>query len=204
MGLCHLDMYCFNSLKFNLYILNKHLHLRHLKPFNHQEISRMNLTELKILQTVVAIVLFFIFRIIMIKMIDGTVKTSLLKKTRGKIIKKVFQIILASVIIIFMLTIWGIKQADLLVFMASVLTVIGIALIAQWSHLSNITAGIIIFFNHTVHLDDTVTIIDKDFNVEGRVSDIGLFFIIIKTKDGEEISLPNNIFMQKMIKKNNV
>ena len=140
----------------------------------------------------------------MIKMIDRTVKTSLLKKTRGKIIKKVFQIVFASIIFIFMLTIWGVNQSELLVFMASVLTVIGIALIAQWSHLSNVTAGIIIFFNHTVHLDDTVAIIDKDYNVEGRVSDIGLFFIIIKTTEGEEISLPNNIFMQKMIKKRNL
>jgi small-conductance mechanosensitive channel len=137
----------------------------------------------------------------MIKMIDRTVNISLLKKTRGKIIKKVFQIFFASIIVIFMLTIWGVNQSELLVFMASVLTVIGIALIAQWSHLSNITAGIIIFFNHTVHLDDTVSIIDKDFNIEGRISDIGLFFVILKTTEGEEISLPNNVFMQKMIKK---
>ena len=93
------------------------------------------------------------------------------------------------------------NQSELFMFMASVLTVIGIALFAQWSHLSNITSGIIIFFNHSVKLDDTVSIIDKDYEVEGRVSDIGLFFIKLKTKDGEEVSLPNNIFLQKMIKK---
>lgn len=161
----------------------------------------MDLTEIKMLQTLVSILIFFLFRIVMIKMIDRTVNISLLKKTRGKIIKKVFQIFFASIIVIFMLTIWGVNQSELLVFMASVLTVIGIALIAQWSHLSNITAGIIIFFNHTVHLDDTVSIIDKDFNIEGRISDIGLFFVILKTTEGEEISLPNNVFMQKMIKK---
>ena len=85
--------------------------------------------------------------------------------------------------------------------MASILAVIGIALFAQWSHLSNITSGIIIFFSHSFKLDDTVSIIDKDYEVEGRISDIGLFFIKLKTKQGEEVSIPNNIFMQKMIKK---
>ena len=72
---------------------------------------------------------------------------------------------------------------------------------AQWSLLSNITSGIIIFFNHSVRLDDTIVIIDKDYEVEGRISDIGLFFIKLKTTQGEEVTLPNNVFLQKMIKK---
>tara|TARA_R110001632_G_scaffold215442_1_gene342577 strand:- start:2718 stop:3257 length:540 start_codon:yes stop_codon:yes gene_type:complete len=165
---------------------------------------RMNITEIKILQTLIAVVLLFLLRILIIKLIDRTVTKSLLQKTRGKIIKKLFQIILVSITLIFILTVWGVNQSELFVFMASVLTVIGIALFAQWSHLSNITSGIIIFFNHSVKLDDTVSIIDKDYEVEGRVSDIGLFFVKLKTKEGEEVSLPNNIFLQKMIKKRNI
>ena len=74
-------------------------------------------------------------------------------------------------------------------------------LFAQWSHLSNITSGIIIFFNHSVKLDDTIVILDEDYNIQGRISDIGLFFVRLKTKEGEEISLPNNVFLQKMIKR---
>ena len=161
----------------------------------------MNITEIKILQTLIALALFLLLRFLAIKLIDRTVIKSLLHKTRGKIIKKLFQITLLTITFIFILTVWGVNQSELFMFMASVLTVIGIALFAQWSHLSNITSGIIIFFNHSVKLDDTVSIIDKDYEVEGRVSDIGLFFIKLKTKDGEEVSLPNNIFLQKMIKK---
>ena len=41
---------------------------------------------------------------------------------------------------------------------------------------------------------------DKDFNIEGRVSDIGLFFVTLKTEHNEKISIPNNVFIQKMIK----
>ncbi|MDY7394859.1 mechanosensitive ion channel [Aureibaculum sp. 2210JD6-5] len=135
------------------------------------------------------------------KFIERTVATNVLQKTRGKIIKKIVFIVLITITIIFILTVWGVEQKELFVFMASVLTVIGIALFAQWSHLSNLTSGLIIFFNHSAKLDDTIIIIDKDFEVEGRISDIGLFFIKLKTKDGEEVLLPNNIFLQKMVKK---
>ncbi len=161
----------------------------------------MSVTEIKLLQTAIAIILFIIIRIATIKVIDRTVTKSFLQKTRGKIIKKVFQIVLLTITLLFILTVWGVNQSELFLFMASVLTVIGIALFAQWSHLSNITSGVIIFFNHPLKLDDTVSIIDKDFEIEGRISDIGLFFIKLKTDKGEEVLMPNNIFLQKMVKK---
>ena len=106
-----------------------------------------------------------------------------------------------SVCFIIILIIWGVDQSELAVFVGSVVTVPGIAMFAQWSILSNITSSIIIFFNHPVKLDDTITILDKDYETEGRVSDIGVFFVILKTKEGEQITIPSNIFIQKMIKK---
>jgi small-conductance mechanosensitive channel len=162
---------------------------------------KMTETEFKILQTGISILIFFIARIAIIKIIDRTVTKSLLQKTRGKIIKKVFQIILIVILSTFIMLTWGVNRSELFLFMTSVLTVIGIALFAQWSHLSNMTSGVIIFFNHSVKLDDTISIIDKDYDIEGRISDIGLFFVKLKTKHGEEVTLPNNIFLHKMIKK---
>ena len=161
----------------------------------------MNVIEIKLLETGISIVLFFLIRVLINKLIDKTVNRSFMKKTRGKIIKKIFQLILLIITLAFILTVWGVDETELFTIMASVLTVIGIALFAQWSHLSNITSGVIIFFNHSVKFDDTISIIDKDFEIKGRISDIGLFFVKLKTEQGEEVSLPNNIFLQKMIKK---
>lgn len=161
----------------------------------------MNLTEIKVLESVIAIIIFLLIRFIVIRIVNRTVTKSLLHKTRGKIIKKLFQIIFTSLLFFIILTIWGVDQSELMVYLVSVLTVIGIALFAQWSHLSNLTSAIIIFFSHNVRLDDTISIIDRDYEIEGRVSDVGFFFIRLKTAEGEEIILPNNIFMQKMIKK---
>ena len=157
--------------------------------------------EFKLLESGILVVLYFSIRFATNKLIDRTVNNSLLQKTRGKIIKKIFQILLALIVLIVILTIWGVNKSELVIFITSVLTVIGIALFAQWSHLSNLTSGIIIFFSHSVKLDDTITIIDRDYEVEGRISDIGLFFIRLKTPQGEEVTLPNNIFLQKMVKK---
>lgn len=161
----------------------------------------MDSTHLKIIETITVIVAFLLTLFVTTKLVNKTVSTNFLRKARVKIIKKVINIINLTACLIIILIIWGVDQSELALFIGSLLTVLGIALFAQWSILSNITSSIIIFFNHPVKLDDTITIIDKDYETEGRVSDIGVFFIILKTKEGEQITIPSNIFIQKMIKK---
>lgn len=161
----------------------------------------MDSTKIKLIETTIVIVAFIIILFLSSKLVNKTVSNNLLKKVRGKIIKKVINLINILVAVIMILIIWGVDQSELAVFIGSLLTVLGIALFAQWSILSNITSSIIIFFNHPVKLNDTIKIIDKDYETEGRVSDIGIFFIILKTKEGEQITMPSNVFIQKMIKK---
>lgn len=163
----------------------------------------MEMTKLRIIQTAVVVASYILLRIIAHKVIDKNTTNKVIQKTRGKIIKKAFNFTLLSIGISIILIVWGVDQSELAVFIGSVLTVIGIVLFAQWSILSNITSSIIIFFSHSVKLDDTIAIIDKDFEVEGRVRDISLFFVTLKTPEGEEVSIPNNVFIQKMIKKKN-
>jgi small-conductance mechanosensitive channel len=161
----------------------------------------MDTTQLKIIETIAVILAFVFILLATTKLVNKTVSNNYLKKVRGKIIKKLINLINILVCLIVILIIWGVDQSELAVFIGSLLTVLGIALFAQWSILSNITSSIIIFFNHPVKLEDTITIIDKDYEIEGRVSDIGVFFIILKTKEGEQITIPSNVFIQKMIKK---
>ena len=158
--------------------------------------------DVKIIETVVIVVAYFLIRIVLSKIIEKTVENSLMQKTRGKVIKKGVNFILLLITLAFLFLIWGVNQSELVIFIGSFLAVLGIAFFAQWSILSNITSGIIIFFSHPVKLDDTISIIDKDYQIEGRVSDIGLFFVIIKTKEGERVTVPSNVFLQKMIKHN--
>lgn len=161
----------------------------------------MDNTQIKIIETAVVIIGFVFIFFLTNKFVNKTVSNNLLKKVRGKIIKKVTNLIYLLVCVTVILIIWGVDQSELAVFIGSLLTVLGIALFAQWSILSNITSSIIIFFNHPVKLEDTIIIMDKDYETEGRVSDIGVFFIVLITKENEQITIPSNVFIQKMIKK---
>lgn len=161
----------------------------------------MNIYYIKIIQSVITIALFVILRKVSMKIINKTLSEKFIHSSRGMIIKKVVNIILSFIFLIFISLIWGVKQADLAIFIGSVLTFVGVALFAQWSLLSNITCSIILFFNHPVKLNDFIIILEaKDYVIQGRVINIGLFFVTLETKESGEITLPNNIFILKTIK----
>lgn len=162
----------------------------------------MNTLYIKIIETVIVAIVFLAVRGIMKRLVYKHMLEKLIQQSRAQMIFKAINLIIIVVGIFTVSSIWGVNQSDLLLFLGSVLTVIGVALFAQWSLLSNITSGIIIFFNHAVKIGDTIQIMEgKEYEVEGKVLNIGLFFIELRTEEGKEISLPNNIFIQKMIKK---
>lgn len=162
----------------------------------------MELSFVHLVEIAVVILLYFVLRVLLYKSIGKAIIRNSSKNIRGKAMKKVISWILFFICASIIFVILGVDQNELVVFIGSVLTVVGIALFAQWSILSNITSGIIIFFNHNVKLDDTITIMDKDYEIKGKVSDIGLFFVILTTEQGEQVTIPSNVMMQKMIKKN--
>jgi small-conductance mechanosensitive channel len=53
------------------------------------------------------------------------------------------------------------------------------------------------FYKPSVKLGESITIIDKEFDITGRVSDIGLFYVIMKTETDEKIMIPNNLFTKQ-------
>jgi small-conductance mechanosensitive channel len=161
----------------------------------------MNIYYIKIIETVVLILAYFIVKKVSSKIIKKTLSERLIQESHGMIIRKVINIVLSIIVTIFTLLIWGVNQADVAVFAGSVLTVVGIAFFAQWSILSNVTSSIIIFFNFHIKLNDTIIILEgKDYELEGKVVDIGLFFVTLETKDSGRITLPNNVIISKMIK----
>lgn len=161
----------------------------------------MEIYYIKIIESAVIILSYVIIRKVFFRIIEKTLSERFIQESRGIIIKKVISLVLSLVCVIFVLLIWGVKQADLAVFVGSVLTIVGVAFFAQWSLLSNITSSIIIFFNHPIKLNDSIIILEgKDYGIEGKVVNIGLFFVTLETKESGEITLPNNIFILKMIK----
>ncbi len=158
--------------------------------------------DIKILETIIAIASFFILRFMCIKSLEKIQKKYDYSKYRLRPIQKFINLLILVTIITVVIAIWGVQQKNILTFITSFLTIVGIALVAQWSILSNISSAIIIFISHPVKLGESITIIDKDFDIKGRVSDIGLFYVILKTDINEKVMIPNNTFLQKATKIN--
>lgn len=156
--------------------------------------------SLLILETAVAIGLWIGLRILMQVLVIRRLRISQFSEARRRIALKSVNAVLNLIFVSAIIIIWSVDQADILVLLSSIVTVLGVAFFAQWSHLSNITSGVIIFFNTSTKIGDHIKIIDKDFDIQGEIFDIGFMFFKIKTKQGEIISLPNNIILQKAIK----
>jgi small-conductance mechanosensitive channel len=157
--------------------------------------------NLRIIETVVVLTSYGIIRVAITRSIDKVAKRFAYQKQRIKITKKIIRTFVFLLFFGLLLFIWGVEQSELIIFISSLLTILAIAFVAQWSIISNITSTLIVFFAHPAKIGDTITVLDKDFQIEGRISDIGVFFIVITTVEEEKITIPSNIFMQKMVKR---
>jgi small-conductance mechanosensitive channel len=79
--------------------------------------------------------------------------------------------------------------------------VLGVALFAQWSILSNITAGVLIFFVFPYRIGDRIRIVEKDEDMSGVIVEIALFHILLKRDSGDVMTYPNSLLLQKGVVK---
>ena len=100
--------------------------------------------------------------------------------------------------IIVLLMLLGIEYSQLSVFLSSIFAVIGVALFAQWSILSNITASLIIFFGFPYRVGDSVRVMDEGHDISGIIEEISLFHVLIR-RDDELITYPNSLILQKAV-----
>lgn len=121
------------------------------------------------------------------------------KLARKVVISRIVNLALFLAVGIILLGIWEVDPEDLFIYLASIFAVIGIAFFHQRSHLSNITAGVMLFFNHRAKVGDFVIIHDGEDTVEGKIEDIGLIFITIISKENDRIMISNTVFLQKTV-----
>lgn len=93
----------------------------------------------------------------------------------------------------------GLGYSEVSLFLSSVFAVIGVAMFAQWSILSNITASMVIFYGFPYRVGDSIKICDSDFDLSGTVEEISLFHVLIRTGQGNLITYPNNLILQKPV-----
>ncbi len=150
-------------------------------------------------KTAIIVFTLLIFQVILRKAAHKVGKQSEIHITRTRLMFKYINILIFLISVFALAIAWGVGLKDLSLIFSSVFAVIGVALFAIWSILSNITSGIILFFSFPYKIGDKIRIHDKDAPIIGVIDDIKAFHILIITDDGELVTYPNNLILQKAV-----
>lgn len=149
--------------------------------------------------TLAAFIFLIVFRFILTTAANKVGKRSNINLARVQLMVRYINFLVFFLAIFVLLLVWGVQVRDVTLVFSSVFAVIGIGLFAVWSILSNITSGVIMFFSFPYKIGDEIKIHDKDFPVIAIIEDIKAFQIHLRTSDGELITYPNNLILQKAV-----
>jgi small-conductance mechanosensitive channel len=153
----------------------------------------------QIITTAAILLVLWILQFIMKKAAHRVGHRSEIHITRTRLMFKYINI-LVTIIAIFLLSLtWGYNAQEIALIFSSLFAIIGVAMFAIWSILSNITAGIILFFSFPYKIGSRIKIHDKDMPVEAVIEDIKAFHLHLRTLEGELITYPNNLILQKAV-----
>jgi len=153
----------------------------------------------QIIGTIATIAIIAVLKILIKRIVKNYKVSNQRTEVRVNQVVRIFNIFFNMAGIIILIIIWGVDTRNLILALSSILAVIGVALFAQWSILSNITAGIIIFFSAPYKIGDYISIIDKDLPIEAMVEGIYTFYTHLRTKEGVKHVFPNSLLLQKAV-----
>ena len=119
--------------------------------------------------------------------------------TRVKYLTKTSRFALSIAFIIALCIVLGLGYSEVSFVFSSVFAVIGVALFAQWSILSNITASVVIFFGFPYRVGDRIKVTDADFDLSGTVEEISLFNLQMRSATGNLVTIPNSMLLQRTV-----
>ncbi len=157
--------------------------------------------ETQLTLTAIAIGALFAARWVSSRVLDRIGLQKQVANRRLLMVKRFFGLLQLVVTVMLICIIWGVDYAELMILFSSAFAVIGVALFAQWSILSNITGSIIIFFAFPYRIGDRIKVLDKDDDITGVITEISLFHLHIRCDNGETIHYPNNLILQKAVRR---
>jgi len=98
-----------------------------------------------------------------------------------------------------LLFVWGVNIQHVLLIGTSVITLLGVALFANWSLLSNVTAFVVLLIHPSYRRGNYLRIINLDNYYEGCISEISLFHTKLITDEREVFLFPNNALLSSPV-----
>ena len=159
-------------------------------------IMELSLYKTQIIETLLSLTAFFLLKYLSFYIVKLTIAQSEFKHKEQREVSRLLNLILVPTFIIVIASIWALKQSEILLFISSILTVLGVGFFAEWSILSNVTAYLVLFFYHPMKIGDTIKIEDNNRVIEGKILDVTYFFMYVRTHDGQTITIPNAIILK--------
>jgi len=153
----------------------------------------------EIIYTAILLVVLLITRAIIVIAVKRIGKRSGTTEARANLIGRYVTVTLVLIALLIEAFILGFETRDITLVFSSTFAVIGIALFAIWSILSNVTSGIIMFFSFPYKVGDKIKIHDKDYPIEAIIEDIRAFQLILREDNGDLVTYPNNLILQKAV-----
>lgn len=142
-----------------------------------------------------ALIVFFIGKLI-IRLILRLMRNGRAMKRAdvavSRFVTSFVKIALNVILVVIIIGVLGVPMSSIIAVIASAAAAIGLAMQGA---LSNFAGGIMILVFHPFHLDD---FIDAG-GLSGTVTDIGLFYTVLKTPDNKEITIPNGTVMAQPV-----
>jgi small-conductance mechanosensitive channel len=155
--------------------------------------------DYKVIVTVFFVVLYVISRFFATRIIKRRARKNQFEEKRTLYLLKLFHSINLLIITVLIVLTWDINLRILRDYLLGFLTIVGVAVFASWSILSNLTSSVILFFYYTYKVGSIIRIVDGTNSITGRILEITLFYIKLQTKDRNIISYPNNLAIQRPI-----
>ncbi|MFY8273484.1 mechanosensitive ion channel domain-containing protein [Pseudoalteromonas sp. SSDWG2] len=148
--------------------------------------------------TLTTIILFPIFARLLVKLFNKTIRGRVdpHRKQRAQFLLK---LLLAFVLTCVLLVFWGIELRGLLVIGSSLFAMLGVALFAGWSLLSNLTSFLLMFVQNDCRVGYWVKVIDGANFIEGRIVEMGFMNVVLEHIDGHKVLYPNNLFVTRPV-----
>ena len=156
------------------------------------------MSVIKVVGTFVILLAGLLLQKLLQKTIDRYVRKYRLAHRRNLAMHKTKTVFVYICMVIGIVLLWGVALENVWVSIVGLLGLIAIGFVAVWSILSNVVAGILLFFNQTLRIEEQIELLPD--GIGGKVLDINSFFVIIVDEEGNKFHVPNNFFFQRYVK----
>ena len=145
--------------------------------------------------TVFLLAVYFVVGRITASILSKGADKSGFKESSSERAIRILRMLVGLVCALLIVVAWGVEFASLLVFAGTALTLLGVALFASWSILSNITAYFVLLLHPTFRRGTFLRILDADNYAEGYIAELNLFNVRLITENREVVVYPNNLVL---------